>query len=398
MTVSRMARRFAIALASGLAVAASAVAAQDTLTHAKDLYASAAYDEALAVLERLHVIPSSSEVAEIGEYRAFCLLALGRTDEGRRVIRALVESNPLFVPSEEQTSPRLLAVFRDVRRQLLPQIVRDTYAAAKSAFDKKELQAAATGFDRVLVLLKDPDSTESEGLADIRMLATGFKDLSAIAMTAVRSTASVSPAAPSATATPTPEAPPDVPEPRRTYGPDDASVIAPVVVSQTLPPWRYSKLAEAHRQYPRRAGVGDRRERERAVGRPARGRAAGVQRRPGQSRPLMEVQAGDEGRRTGALSKGRQDSAESSELAGIPSVILDVVTSSLEDSLGHQHYELQPIGRVESPIVDRAAPPKQGDEGSPDAWLAFDARFSQGLRDLQVGDEIILLLDRRFER
>lgn len=249
MTVSRMARRFAIALASGLAVAASAVAAQDTLTHAKDLYASAAYDEALAVLERLHVNPSSSEVAEIGEYRAFCLLALGRTDEGRRVIRALVESNPLFVPSEEQTSPRLLAVFRDVRRQLLPQIVRDTYAAAKSAFDKKELQAAATGFDRVLVLLKDPDSTESEGLADIRMLATGFKDLSAIAMTAVRSTASVSPAAPSATATPTPEAPPDVPEPRRTYGPDDASVIAPVVVSQTLPPWRYSKLAEAHRQY-----------------------------------------------------------------------------------------------------------------------------------------------------
>jgi tRNA-Thr(GGU) m(6)t(6)A37 methyltransferase TsaA len=110
----------------------------------------------------------------------------------------------------------------------------------------------------------------------------------------------------------------------------------------------------------------------------------------------MEVQAGDEGRRTGAVSKGRQDSAESSELAGVPSVILDVVTSSLEDSLGHQHYELQPIGWVESPIVDRAAAPKQGDEGAPDAWLAFDARFSEGLRDLQVGDQVILLtwLDR----
>lgn len=67
-----------------------------------------------------------------------------------------------------------------------------------------------------------------------------------------------------------------------------------------------------------------------------------------------------------------------------------------EDSLSHQRYELQPIGWVESPLVDRAVAPKQGNEGSPDAWLAFDARFSEGLRDLRVGDEVIVLtwLDR----
>jgi len=61
-----------------------------------------------------------------------------------------------------------------------------------------------------------------------------------------------------------------------------------------------------------------------------------------------------------------------------------------------QHYELQPIGWVESPLVDRAVAPKQGDEGSADAWLAFDARFRDGLRDLRVGDEVIVLtwLDR----
>lgn len=59
-------------------------------------------------------------------------------------------------------------------------------------------------------------------------------------------------------------------------------------------------------------------------------------------------------------------------------------------------YELQPIGWVESPLVDRAVAPRQGDEGSPDAWLAFDARFGEGLRDLHVGAEVILLtwLDR----
>jgi tRNA-Thr(GGU) m(6)t(6)A37 methyltransferase TsaA len=64
--------------------------------------------------------------------------------------------------------------------------------------------------------------------------------------------------------------------------------------------------------------------------------------------------------------------------------------------LSHQRYELQPIGWVESPLVDRALAPRQGDEGAPDAWLAFDARFSEGLRDLQVGADVILLtwLDR----
>lgn len=64
--------------------------------------------------------------------------------------------------------------------------------------------------------------------------------------------------------------------------------------------------------------------------------------------------------------------------------------------MSHQRYELQPIGWVESPLVDRAVAPKQGNEGSPDAWLAFDARFSEGLRDLRVGDEVIVLtwLDR----
>ena len=64
--------------------------------------------------------------------------------------------------------------------------------------------------------------------------------------------------------------------------------------------------------------------------------------------------------------------------------------------MNHQKYDLHPIGWVESPLVDRASAPKQGNEGSPDAWLVFDARFSGALRDLQVGDQVIVLtwLDR----
>jgi tRNA-Thr(GGU) m(6)t(6)A37 methyltransferase TsaA len=64
--------------------------------------------------------------------------------------------------------------------------------------------------------------------------------------------------------------------------------------------------------------------------------------------------------------------------------------------LNTPRYELQPIGWVESSLVDRASAPRQGDEGAPDAWLTFEDRFSEGLRGLQVGDDVLLLtwLDR----
>jgi tRNA-Thr(GGU) m(6)t(6)A37 methyltransferase TsaA len=56
----------------------------------------------------------------------------------------------------------------------------------------------------------------------------------------------------------------------------------------------------------------------------------------------------------------------------------------------------QAIGRVESPLVGRASAPRQGDEGAPEAWLVFEADVAEGLRDLQVGEEVLLLtwLDR----
>jgi tRNA-Thr(GGU) m(6)t(6)A37 methyltransferase TsaA len=57
---------------------------------------------------------------------------------------------------------------------------------------------------------------------------------------------------------------------------------------------------------------------------------------------------------------------------------------------------LTPIGAVESPLTDRAAAPKQGDEGSPEAWLVFEPWVLPALDGLQPGDEVIVLtwLDR----
>jgi tRNA-Thr(GGU) m(6)t(6)A37 methyltransferase TsaA len=54
-------------------------------------------------------------------------------------------------------------------------------------------------------------------------------------------------------------------------------------------------------------------------------------------------------------------------------------------------YPLHPIGRVESPLDDRATAPRQGDEGSPEAWLVFEPAIREGLRDFQVGIDVLLL-------
>jgi tRNA-Thr(GGU) m(6)t(6)A37 methyltransferase TsaA len=54
-------------------------------------------------------------------------------------------------------------------------------------------------------------------------------------------------------------------------------------------------------------------------------------------------------------------------------------------------YTLRPIGRVESPLVDLDSAPRQGDEGAPDAWLVLDPNLRAGIRDLAVGDEMIVL-------
>lgn len=61
-----------------------------------------------------------------------------------------------------------------------------------------------------------------------------------------------------------------------------------------------------------------------------------------------------------------------------------------------ESHVIRPIGHVESPLLDRASAPKQGYEGAPAAWLVFDPAVREGLRDLQVGDEVIVLtwLDR----
>lgn len=58
--------------------------------------------------------------------------------------------------------------------------------------------------------------------------------------------------------------------------------------------------------------------------------------------------------------------------------------------------QLTRIGRVESPLTHRASAPKQGHEGSPQAWLVFEPEVLDGLDGIRSGDRVVVLtwLDR----
>jgi tRNA-Thr(GGU) m(6)t(6)A37 methyltransferase TsaA len=49
------------------------------------------------------------------------------------------------------------------------------------------------------------------------------------------------------------------------------------------------------------------------------------------------------------------------------------------------------IGSIRSVLKARAAAPKQGPEGGPDAWLEVNAFAAAGLEGLAVGDDIIVI-------
>ena len=59
-------------------------------------------------------------------------------------------------------------------------------------------------------------------------------------------------------------------------------------------------------------------------------------------------------------------------------------------------FEVRAVGRVESPLTDRATAPRQGDEGAPDAWVVLSPEFAAAGADITVGDDVLVLtwLDR----
>jgi TonB family protein len=206
------------------------VPGRDVVGPARDLYASARYDEALAVLNDLRPADTGTTTADrksIEQYRSLCLLALGRGSEAESAIAAVVTADPSYLPGEIEASPRVRAAFSDVRRRLLPEIANGRYGEAKALFDRKDYATAAPRFRQVLTLLDDPDM--GGRLGDLRTLVTGFLDLSVAA-----AAPPPEPPKPAPAAVPPPPVAPQ-PDPLRIYTMGDRNVLAPVVIRQQMP-------------------------------------------------------------------------------------------------------------------------------------------------------------------
>jgi len=228
-----------------LAAFAGIVSADDeSLDRAKSLYASAAYDEALAVLDRLSGTPAIDDPMSIAAYRVYCLLALDRQDEARALIDRILHQSPLFAPSPNEASPHIQTIFRDVRRSVLPKIVRERYTDAKAAFDRKDPQTARQ-FDDLLTLLDDPDLRDWQAATDLRAVASAFRDLAKAVAAAPAPALAAAPAVKTTQFQPGPPLePPDV-----TYTVADTDVVPPVALSQKAPQWRPASSLEASQEY-----------------------------------------------------------------------------------------------------------------------------------------------------
>ena len=214
-----------------------AAAQTDHLGEAKTQYEEAAYEEALTTLTKASPATPADRV-QVEQYRALCLLALGRQTEAERAVAALVEADPLYVPPSSVASPRVLSLVAEIRRKELPAVTRRVMDAGRAAFEAKNTAAAQRQFDLLLKLLDEPAMEGRPERDDLRALAQGYSTL-LVAAPATRP----APPVPVATEKPVTAAPPPA-------APAGGSTFTPaVVIQETLPVWMPPNPAVARNEY-----------------------------------------------------------------------------------------------------------------------------------------------------
>jgi TonB family protein len=253
----------AMVIAGLVVLAAQAgLRSQDSLTAAKDLYASAAYEEALSTLTRLAGDGATApDIArQVDEYRAFSLYALGRTREAESVAESLIREKPLKKLEAADASPRLEMMFSNVRKRLLPSLIRDRFRTARTALEQKNTSEAEPLLVEAGQMITEAEKlgVNDDGLADLRALVDGFLHLVRFTADPPASPPPAAPVAPRAVesaiaaATLPPQAVPIAPGPAapetvqsspapgtavaaRVYTGYDQDVTPPVVVNQRMP-------------------------------------------------------------------------------------------------------------------------------------------------------------------
>jgi TonB family protein len=231
MTPHRLVCRTAAAAVCVIFVLPGVIWAQESIQVAQTLYASASYDEALALLDRLQgqQLPPE-DVRSVQQSRALCLLALGRSQDAEVAIAAVVNTDPLYRPDESTASPRVRTAFRAVRMRLLPGIIKNRYNAARGLYDEKRWPDAVAALREVQALAADQDLTDEQRkeVTEYKVLADGFLKLAENAAA--------------------PPAPPPAPEPTialvppavdydRVFDSTDEGVTPPATIRQEMPRW-----------------------------------------------------------------------------------------------------------------------------------------------------------------
>jgi TonB family protein len=210
-----------------------ASAEEPSVAKARELYAAASYEDALAMLNAVGGGDQTrAERQTIGLYRVLCLVALSRTQEAHAAIDAVIAQDPFVRPALDDLPPKMRAAFSDARKRMLPAIVQQRYTDGKAAFDRGDFAGAAPAFKQVLDALADPDLAHAAAhapLSDVRVLASGFHDLSIKAQAPPPAPRQVVAAAP----------PPAAPVRNflKVYTTQDAEVVPPAVVRQAFPPF-----------------------------------------------------------------------------------------------------------------------------------------------------------------
>ena len=216
-------------------VCASADAGADPemLASAKSLYESASYEAALTELSAIH---TSEDADTVDTYKALCLLGLGRVRDAEQALELVVTRKPLLVLNDTDYSPRVVALFRDVRKKALPAAAQQLYLAARTDYENKRYDAAAAGFKQALQVIAEigPDA-QTATLVDLKELSSGFATLAEAKIAAPS-------APPSAVAAPAPAIGTGVLGPAF-YTLADIDVTPPVVVEQPIPAWTFAAYA-----------------------------------------------------------------------------------------------------------------------------------------------------------
>jgi tetratricopeptide (TPR) repeat protein len=204
-----------------LVLGRTSLGAQDPLQAAKDLYASAAYEDALSTLSRMDGL--APELArQAAEYRAFCLYALGRTREAESVAEAIIRSDPAAHLEGPDVSPRIERLFDQVRQRLLPTLVHDRMRQARTELDRKNFAAAGPllAEAQAMVLEAKTAGVPDEAIADLDSLIDGFRQL-------IRSAAEPPRPSPQTLSAAAPV--------RRFYTAEDKTVVPPVALEEAMP-------------------------------------------------------------------------------------------------------------------------------------------------------------------